>query len=83
MVASQQFATEATYVRSYIPTYVHACMHNSHVDLCMEIAFVQEVGMHVCEMKPEFIITNQTSSTAFQFLYMTLDIDITDGRGMK
>ena len=28
-------------------------------------------------------ITNQRSLTAFQFLYMTLAIDITDGRGLS
>ena len=31
--------------------------------------------MHVC--------TNQTSPTAFQFLYMTLASDITDGHGLS
>ena len=33
-------------------------------------------------MTNEARITNQTSPTAFQFLYMTLAIDITDGRGL-
>ena len=31
----------------------------------------------------EASITNQTSLTAFQSLYMTLAIDITDGRGLS
>ena len=30
-----------------------------------------------------FQITNQTSPTAFQFLYTTLAIDITDGHGLS
>ena len=73
----------------------------------LEIAFVQEICMHVCvcarvrvcvcmcvcvcppwametyshEMKPE--ITNQTIPTAFQFAYMALAVNITNGRGLS
>ena len=45
--------------------------------------------MHVCVFTPQAIknhsrdITNQKSPTAFQFLYMTLTIDITDGQGLS
>ena len=65
----------------------------------LETVFVQKVGMrlfvcvcacmsapqviknHSCDIKPE--ITNQTSPTAFQFLYIKLAIDITDGCGFS
>ena len=40
----------------------------------------QAIKNHSREMK---LITNQTSPTAFYFLYMTLAIDITDGRGLS
>ena len=36
---------------------------------------------HLHEMKPEVI--DQTSPIAFQFLYMMLTIDITDGRDLS
>ena len=31
----------------------------------------------------EALLTNQTSPTTFQFLYMTIAIDIIDGRGLS
>ena len=35
------------------------------------------------EIKPEQLITNQTSPTALQFAYMALSIDLTDGCGLN
>ena len=51
----------------------------------LEIAFIREVGMRVCLCAyvsvPRLLktIINQT----FQFLCMTLSIDITDGHGLS
>ena len=50
----------------------------------LEIAFVWKVSIRVC-VHPQAINLNkhQTSHTAFQFLYMTLAINITDECGLS
>ena len=41
----------------------------------------QAINNYSCEVKTE--ITNETSPTAFQFLYMTPAVNITDRRGLS
>ena len=51
------------------------------MSVCLCVSAPQAIKNHSREMKPD--ITNQISPTAFQFLYMTLAIDITDGRDLS
>ena len=41
------------------------------------------VSVCVCVCPPPRLLKEVTSSTAFQFLYMTLAMDITDGWGLS
>ena len=69
--------------RIYVCVCVRVCVC---VCVCVfvsvSVSTPQAMKNHSHEMKPEYV-TNETSPTAFQFLYTSLAIDIVDERGLS
>ena len=57
---------------------MHVCAHN----LCI-IQASNSSNILLPKVQRQIPIPNQTSPTAFQFVYMTLAINITNGRGFS